>query len=129
MSIPDIFRLLATEFSQISNDTLTNWIELTTPLVSAKLFGNLYDQAVALLVAHRLKLAGFGLTGSTGSITDMYRVVSYSEGETSVKYSASRETANLLADGELALTQYGLQFLSLRRMRIIPIISSGETLI
>jgi hypothetical protein len=120
----EILRLLAPEFSSISDEVITQWIELFTPLVSANRFGNTYNQAVALLTAHKLKMAGYG-DNTNGTIGDTLRVGSYSEGETSIGYTVNQGT-NLLNDAELTLTTYGLQYLSLRRARIIPIVSAGE---
>ena len=58
--ILDIFRILAAEFASVEDPTVLQWIDLTTPMVSRKQFGNLYEQAVALLAAHRMKIAGCG---------------------------------------------------------------------
>ncbi|TZE83541.1 DUF4054 domain-containing protein [Calorimonas adulescens] len=120
----EVLRLLAPEFSSISDEVITQWIELFTPFVSAKRFGDTYNQALALLTAHKLKMAGYG-DNTNGTIGDTLRVGSYSEGETSIGYTVNQGT-NLLNDAELTLTTYGLQYLSLRRARIIPIVSAGE---
>lgn len=120
-----IVRLVATEFEDLSDETVEMWIDLTKPLISKKVFGKLYEQALALLTAHRLKMSGYG-DSQLGTVGDSLRVGSYSEGETSIGFTVSQQT-NLLADAELALTPYGLQFLSLRRLVIIPIRSAGET--
>ena len=120
----EIFRLVATEFSDLNDETIVNWLELTKPMVSKKRFGKLYEQALALLTAHRLKMAGYG-DSSLGTIGDSLRVGSYSEGETSVSFTVSQAT-NLTVDAELALTPYGLEYLSLRRLVIIPLRSAGE---
>lgn len=124
MKALQIFRLVATEFQSLNDDTVENWLDLTSPFISKKRFGKLYEQALALLTAHRLKMAGYG-DSDLGTVGDSLRVASYSEGETSVSFSANQQT-NLLADAELALTSYGLEFLSIRRMVIIPIRSAGE---
>lgn len=124
MSPLEIFRLIATEFGDIDDETVEKWIELVKPLISAKRFGETYNQALALLAAHRLKMAGYG-EDSNGTIGDTLRVGNYSEGETSIGFNVSQAT-NLLVDAELTLTAYGLQFLSLRRSRIISIVSAGE---
>lgn len=124
MTTLEIFRIFAPEFDDLSDDTILNWIELTEPLIGKKVFGKLYDQALAYLTAHRLKMSGYG-DNSLGTVGDTLRVSSYSEGETSVSFGVSQGT-NLLADAELALTQYGLQYLSIRRLVIIPIHCSGE---
>lgn len=120
-----IFRLMATEFESLENDTVSTWMELTAPLISKKVFGKLYDQALVLLTAHRLKMAGYG-DSTYGTVGDTLRIGSYSEGETSVSFTVNQGT-NLLVDAELALTPYGLEYLSLRRLVVIPIRSAGET--
>ena len=126
METLEIFRMVAPEFAQVQDATVLNWIELAVPMISAKRFGKLYQQALALLTAHKMKLSGLGDT-STGSVDDGLRVSSYSEGGVSISYSTSGQSA-MQVDGELALTVYGLQYLELRRKVIIPIISAGEIL-
>ena len=124
MKALQIFRLVAAEFDDLADETVENWIELTEPMISRKRFGKLYEQALALLTAHRLKMSGYG-DMTLGKVGDSLRVGSYSEGETSVSFTVNQQT-NLLADAELALTPYGLEYLSLRRLVIIPIRSAGE---
>jgi len=94
--------------------------------ISEKRFGASYQKALAYLTAHKLKMNGYGDTG-TGSIADSLRVGSYSEGETSISYTTGQQT-NLQVDAEYALTVYGLEFLTLRRNAIIPIVSAGEAI-
>ena len=120
----EIFRLVATEFSSMEDTTVSQWLELTSPLISKRVFGKLYDQARALLTAHRLKMAGYG-DSSYGTVGDTLRIGSYSEGETSIGFTVNQAT-NLLVDAELTLTPYGLEYLSLRRLVVIPIRSAGE---
>lgn len=128
--ILDVFRIVAAEFASVADNTVLQWIDLTAPMVSRKLFGVLYEQAVALLAAHRMKIAGCGedQTAVEGGlqlgIGDTLRVSSYSEGETSISFNST--SVSTLADSELTLTAYGVQYLSLRRMVIMPIRCSGE---
>ncbi len=124
MTSIEIFRLVATEFSGMEDNTVSQWLELTSPLISKRVFGKLYDQALALLTAHRLKMAGYG-DSSYGTVGDTLRIGSYSEGETSIGFTVNQAT-NLLVDAELTLTPYGLEYLSLRRLVVIPIRSAGE---
>lgn len=119
-----IFRLMATEFADLNAETVESWIELTEPIISRKVFGKLYDQALALLTAHRLKMAGYG-DSSYGTVGDTLRIGSYSEGETSIGFTVNQGT-NLMVDAELALTPYGLEYLSLRRLVVISVRSAGE---
>ena len=124
MEALEIFRTIATEFKDVSDKDVEMWIELSKPLISEKRFGNTYQQALALLAAHRLKMAGYG-DNSVGRVDDALRVSSYSEGETSISYSVS-QGGNNAVDAEYTLTAYGLQFLTIRRSKIISIISAGE---
>lgn len=124
MKALQIFRLVATEFESLADETVENWFYLTAPFISRKRFGKFYEQALALLTAHRLKMAGYG-DSTLGTVGDALRVGSYSEGETSVSFTVNQGT-NLLSDAELALTTYGLEYLSIRRMVVIPIRSAGE---
>lgn len=119
-----IFRLMATEFADLNAETVESWMELTEPIISRKVFGKLYDQALALLTAHRLKMAGYG-DSSYGTVGDTLRIGSYSEGETSIGFTVNQGT-NLMVDAELALTPYGLEYLSLRRLVVISVRSAGE---
>ena len=92
-------------------------------------FGKLYEQALAYLVCHKLKMAGNGtnpLGEELGNLSALgFAVGSVSEGGSSISFGAS-QSSNLAPDAELGLTAYGLQYLSLRRMVIIPIHVSGE---
>lgn len=125
------FRMLAPEFGKVHSSTVCKWLDLCEPLVSKKRFDRLYGQALALLTAHRMKMAGIGVSddpladiGSIGA-GNLMRVSSYSEGETSIGFNAN--TSQYIAtDAELSLTQYGVQFLGIRRMRIMAISSAGE---
>ena len=126
-----VFRVLAAEFSAVDDGTVNAWLELTAPLVSQKRFRKLYDQALALLTAHRMKMSGaFDETdegedgGVLGSVATGLRVASYSEGETSISFNNS--VSMLEDEAELTLTAYRTQYRTLLRMAIVPIMSSGE---
>lgn len=119
MTALEVFRMVGSEFSDLKDDDAIKWIELVTPLVSKKVFGKSYEQAIALLAAHRLKMAGYG-DSSVGTVDDALRVSSYSEGSTSIGFSVSQGN-NIQVDAEYALTVYGLQYLTLRRQKVIPI--------
>ena len=124
MSVMEIFRLVAAEFASVSDEKVNTWIDLTAPLISKKIFGKLYEQALALLTAHRMKMSGYG-DSTYGNIGDALRIGSYSEGETSVSFTAN-QSLTLLVDADLTMTQYGVEYLSLRRRVIIPIRTAGE---
>ncbi len=138
MNALEIFRMVATEFGNLPDEDVVNnegkvtqygvksFIKLYADQISEKRFGASYQKALAYLTAHKLKMNGYGDTG-TGSIADSLRVGSYSEGETSISYTTGQQT-NLQVDAEYALTVYGLEFLTLRRNAIIPIVSAGEAI-
>jgi hypothetical protein len=131
----EIFRVLAVEFSAVSDDTAAAWLDMTEPLVSRKRFGRVYNQALALLTAHRMKISGIGsdggASGHDGAPAQLaaYKaagVASYSSGGESVSFDNSALTAALSADADYAQTAYGVQYLSLRNLRVVPIINAGE---
>lgn len=137
MTALEIFRIVAAEFADIPDDDvidaatgkvtqygINTYLELYSDQLSEKRFGKFYNKALAYLTAHKLKMNGFG-NNENGTIGDALRVSSYSEGETSISYSTGQST-NLQVDAEYALTVYGLEFLTLRRNAIMPIISAGE---
>ncbi|MBR3973004.1 MAG: DUF4054 domain-containing protein [Oscillospiraceae bacterium] len=123
----EIIRLIGAEFDSVEDCELGHWIGIVQPMVSKKKFGKLYDQAIAYLVCHKMKMAGLGNSplGDLGTIGIGFAVGSVSEGGSSVSFGAN-QASNLAADAELGLTVYGVQFLQLRRMVIVPIHCSGE---
>lgn len=137
MEALEIFRLVATEFADMPDEDLIDdetgevaiygvksFLKLYSDQISEKRFGKTYQKALAYLTAHKLKMNGYG-NNENGRIGDSLRVGSYSEGETSISYTTNQQT-NLQVDAEYALTVYGLEFLTLRRNSVIPIISAGE---
>lgn len=130
--ILEIFRLVAPDFSGISDEVVTQWIVLTAPLVSRRHFRQLHQQALALLTAHRMKMADVGGTGGESDIIDdvggmgnFTKIASYKEGQTSVTFNHEHGAYDGLMS-ELELTPYGIQYLSLMRMGRPPIVSAGQ---
>lgn len=115
------------EFSDMTDEDMRFWIDFVCPMVSKKQFGNLYYQAIALLICHKLKMAGYGenTLGDLGKIGNAYMASSVSDGGSSISF-ASTGAGNLQTDAEYAMTIYGTQYLQLRRMCVIPIHVSGE---
>jgi len=124
----EIIRLIGGEFHSVSDDDLDKWIEIVRPMVSRKQFGKLYEQAIAYLVCHKLKMAGLGENplGELGTIGTGFAVGSVSEGGSSISFGAN-QSSNLAVDAELGLTAYGVQYLQIRRSVIVPIHCSGES--
>lgn len=127
MTAVQIIRLIGGEFASVSLETLEQWIEIVRPMVSRKQFGKLYEQALAYLVCHKLKMSNLGENplGPLGQIGVGFSLGSVSEGGSSISFGAG-QSSNLAPDAELGLTVYGLQFLSLRRQVIVPIHISCE---
>ena len=115
------------EFDSIPTEDIEYWIEFVRPMVSRKQFKDLYYQAIALLVCHKLKMAGFGenTLGDLGKISNAFTASSVSDGGSSISF-AGGGVGNLQSDAEYAMTVYGTQYLQLRKMVIIPIHISGE---
>lgn len=124
----EMIRLVGKEFEGVGDEIIEQWIEFVEPMVSKKQFGKLYQQAIAYLVCHKLKMLGYGDNplGDEFNMSSVgFGVSSVSEGGSSISFGAS-QSSNLATDAELGLTAYGLQYLSIRRMVIVPIHVSGE---
>ena len=127
MTVIDMVRLLSDEFKSMSGEDINLWIEFCEPLVSKKQFGKLWERALALLVCHKMKMAGLGENslGELGKIGNSFAASSVSDGGSSISF-ASAGVGNLQTDAEYALTIYGAQYLQLRKMAIMGIRISGE---
>lgn len=120
----EIIRATMKEFEEVEDDTVKTFISLAEPLISKKRFGKLYEQALAYLSAHRMKMSGLGKSIGIGTIGDTIGLSSVSEGETSVSFSNS-QAENTATDSEYGLTVYGIQYLQLRKRCIVTIVSAG----
>lgn len=117
------FRLVASEFNDVDDESITSMIELQGVRVSTKAFGDKYDLAVAYLTAHAFKLDEMlkGGGASSGGLTSG-TVVSEKEGSISVGYASP--TLSRYNDGSLySKTAYGLLFLELRSQCIVPLMT------
>ena len=130
-SLLEIFRVAAAEFAETDDSTVNIWLDLTAPLVSRKRFGEVYEQALALLTAHRMKIAAeiaaaAGANDDIGGFGAALKVSRYSVGSESVSFNNAALTSTLSPDAELIQTVYGVQYLTLRGLHSIAIINSGE---
>ncbi|MBQ4196326.1 MAG: DUF4054 domain-containing protein [Bacteroidales bacterium] len=118
------------EFDSLSEQTMKFWIDFVQPMVSKKQFKKLYYQALALLICHKLKMNGEGENslGDLGKIENSFVATSVSDGGSSISFAGGGAN-NLQTDAEYALTSYGLQYLQLRKMCIIPVRVSGEEML
>ena len=126
-----VFKLVAREFKEVPDLDIETWVELTEPMVSKRQFGKLWTQALALRTAHRMKLAGYGSDpeghDALSEISNLHaggliRVTNFSEGDTSVGFNTNVGQYTD-SDAELGMTIYGIQYLNLRRMCIVPIVT------
>lgn len=127
MTVIEMVRLLAPEFNDISDAEIMEWDEFITPFVSKKQFGKMYDRAKALLICHKMKMAGCGenALGSLGSIGNSFVASSVSDGGSSISF-ANGGPSNTAVNAEYGMTVYGMQYLQLLRAVIVPInISRG----
>jgi len=131
-----IFRVVASEFADVDDDTVDTWIYLTDPLVDKRRFGKLHDQALAFLTAHRMYLAGIGQADEDDPLADigkigvdnLRRVSSFKEGQTSITFNHDQGDMNAEGDAYYELSKYGMEFLKLRKARIINIVSAGQNI-
>ena len=125
----EILRTIAPEFKAVSDEEAQKFLDLCAPLVSKSRFGKLYDQALALLAAHRMKLSGLGVSvigGAAGAGGAAAGVQRARGAAARVNVSFNPANINTGTDSWYALTPYGLEFLNLRRLLIMPITSAGE---
>lgn len=120
----EIIKKTMSEFAEVEDDIIKTFISLAEPLISQKRFGKLYQQALAYLAAHKMKMSGLGKSVGAGTIGDTIGLSSVSEGETSVSFS-NNQAGNIATDAEFGLTVYGMQYLQLRKRCIVPILSAG----
>ena len=127
MTIVEMVKMLGGgEFDNVTKGQIAKWDEFVSPMVSKKKFGKLYDQAKALLICHNMKMAGIGENslGDLGRIGNSLIASSVSDGGSSISFAGGGNA--LQKDGEYSLTIYGVRYLQLRRLAIVPICISGE---
>lgn len=120
----EIIRATMPEFADVDDENVLVYIGLAEPLISKSKYGNVYESALAYLTAHKMKMFGLGKRIGIGTIGDTIGISSVTEGETSVSFS-NNQSGNTSPDAEYGLTVYGMQYLRLRKSRIIPIASVG----
>lgn len=131
MTVIEMVRLISNgEFDDLSDAEILQWDEFISPFVSKKQFGKLYERAKALLICHKLKMAGYGENslGALGSIGNSFVASSVSDGGSSISF-ANGGASNIAVNAEYGMTVYGMQYLQLLRACIVPInISRGVLL-
>ena len=132
MTVVEMVRLISgEEFSNMTDAEIEAWDEFVSPLVSKKQFGKLYDRAKALLICHKMTMAGLGnnALGELGKIGNSFVASSVSDGGSSISYANGGASGNIQMNAEFGFTVYGMQYLQLLKMVIVPInISRGAVL-
>jgi len=116
-------RMLAPEFSGVDDDTIKEYIEFVAPLIGRRVFGSLWTRAMALLICHKMKMAGLG-DNTYGSLSESSRIASVSEGDSSVSFNAAQTPTNQ-QDAEYLMTIYGMQYVTLKYKRVMSIHIGG----
>jgi hypothetical protein len=131
MTVVEMVRLISgDEFNNMTDADIEAWDEFVSPFVSKKQFGKLYDRAKALLICHKMKMAGYGDSslGELGKIGNSFVASSVSDGGSSISFANSGAN-NTQMNAEYGMTVYGMQYLQLLKAVIVPInISRGVLL-
>ena len=114
-----VFRVIAPEFAQVTDATLTTWFELFAPMVSKKTFGAKYDLALAYFIAHVLALQGmYATTAGTSSDNSVAGVKREREGDLEREYAIPDASDYMSL---LYKTYYGRFYLQIMKMCSIGI--------
>lgn len=125
MSVIEYVRLIGKEFDEVTDEVIEKWVEFVRPMVSRRQFGKLYDRAIAYLVCHNLKMSGEGDDAysdmmGVSAMANSVGIGSISDGGSSISFNGAKSfESGILA--EYAKTTYGLQYISLAKMVVIPI--------
>lgn len=132
MTVVEMVRMISgDEFADVPDADILKWDEFISPFVSKKQFGKLYERAKALLICHKMTMAGLGnnALGDLGKIGNSFVASSVSDGGSSISYANGGASGNIQMNAEFGFTVYGMQYLQLLKMVIVPInISRGVML-
>ena len=114
-----VFRVIAPEFSEMTDEEVTEMLELFSPMVSKKTFGTKYNLAMAYFVAHILSLNNV-YTSVTGASSDasVAGVKREKEGDLEREYAIPDASDYMSL---LYKTYYGRMYLQLMKMCAIGI--------
>lgn len=120
-----LFRQIAPEFAEATDEEIALQIKFTTDFLSEKRFGKFYTKALLYLAAHFMKLQSIiAEEGGTSAALTAGAVTSEKEGDLERRYADRNQ-----GDGEksfetlLKKTSYGLMFLQIRAMCIVPVLT------
>lgn len=113
-----LFRIIASEFSATTDDTVSGWISVCLSRVSTDAFGTRTGEAIARLVAHELTMAARSADAASGGAAGAGAVTALRAGDLSVNYGGVN-AALALTHEEAAYqqTSHGLAYLQIRDSR------------
>ena len=120
MEATQALRMIAPEFDAVEDKKIHGYLNLYSPMVSKRKFGDKYILAMAYYTAHKLKMMGLGAEDDQKGIAQNIGVSSYAEGDTNISYAVPSAVGTLETDAELSLTAYGLQYLHIRNTSVVP---------
>lgn len=114
-----VFRVIAPEFNNLTDEEVTAMLELFSPMVSKHTFGTKYNLALAYFVAHIIALNGVYATAQ-GSSTDgsVAGVKREKEGDLEREYAIPDASDYMSL---LYKTYYGRMYLQIMKMCAIGI--------
>lgn len=116
-----LIRMLAPDLNDITDNIVEAAIDITRPHVWKVRFGVFYNEALAYLVAHRLKLHQMiSETGSDSGSVVGGAITSESEGDLSRGYGSAGGSNKGYTD-TLDKTVYGLEFQRIRDMCVVGV--------
>lgn len=112
------FRIAAPEFDSKPDEEVLARIQMYTPLVGRRVFGDDWPQAIAYYTAHMMTLAEVAKAegASSGAIGN---VKSKTENKLSITFGDISSTR--IGDDLLSRTLYGQLFLQLRSMHVLGV--------
>lgn len=114
-----IFRMVAKDLAEVNDEIVETMMEIYAPHLSKKVFGKLYDQALVYYVAHHMVMhETIANSGSTSGSSVAGQITSEREGDLSRSYGSGGggTSASSGYDGSLGKTAYGIEFMRLRSM-------------
>lgn len=116
------FRQIAPEYSDKSDNEVKGLIVAYEDFVSKRTFGQLYEKAVACLVAHFLKIGDMLTAGESCALLGG-SVVMEKEGDLQRQYGSNSGGKRSDYEEWLGKTVYGKMFLALRNMCVFPVLT------
>ena len=121
-----MFRLIAPELQDLNDEVVQTYMDLYSAHLSKRTFGELYDQALIYYVAHIAKMNDtIASQGSTSGSAVAGQVTSEREGDLSRSYGGGGSSVRASSgfDGSFAKTAYGIEFMRIRSMVTVGVMT------